>query len=95
MIDGSSEAVGSDEGRIQDAIRRSANTDKIQIGISPVSRNSAGVPVVRVQVEPSGNTIGRNSARVEIALAENAVVSTFARVKTTGANWTTWPSYEA
>ena len=81
VIDGASEAVGSDDRRIQDAIRRSANTDKVQVAISPVSRNSRGVPVVHVQVEPSGKVDpsgksgGKNSAQVEIAVAENAVVS--------------------
>jgi hypothetical protein len=75
VIDGTSEAVGSDDRRVEDAIRRTAAADKLQVVISPVTRNSRGVPVVHVEVEPSGKSAGRNSAQVEIALAENAVVS--------------------
>jgi hypothetical protein len=33
------------------------------------------MPAVHVQVEPSGKSAGRNPAQVEIALAENAIVS--------------------
>lgn len=43
-------------------------------------RNSLGVPVVHVQVghnqvEPTAKSAGRNPAQVQLALAENAVVS--------------------
>jgi hypothetical protein len=75
VVDGTAEAVGSDARKVEDAIRRSASADKLQVAISPVFKNSRGVPVVHVDVEPSGKSAGRNPAQVEIALAENAVVS--------------------
>jgi len=80
VVDGTSEAVGSDARQVENAIRRSATAEKLQVAISPVSRNSHGVPVVHVEVgraeaESSGKSAAGNPAQVEIALAENAVVS--------------------
>jgi hypothetical protein len=75
VVDGTAEAVGSDTRQVENAIRRSTNSDKLQVGISPVFRNSQGEPVVHVQVEPSAKSAGRNLAQVQLALAENAVVS--------------------
>ncbi|HTA47690.1 MAG TPA: DUF1223 domain-containing protein [Bryobacteraceae bacterium] len=75
VVDGTSQAVGSDTREVESAIRRSAGADKLNVGISEVFRNSEGVPAVHVQVEPSGKSAGRNPAQVEIALAENVVVS--------------------
>lgn len=75
VVDGTSEAVGSDDRQVQNAIRRSAKADKLQIRISPVFRNSRGVPAVHVAVEPSGKSAGKSPAQLEVALAENAVVS--------------------
>jgi hypothetical protein len=75
VVDGTAEAVGSDAWQVENAIRRSASAEKIQVGISPIFRNSLGVPVVHVQVEPSGKSAGRNPAQVQLALAENSVVS--------------------
>jgi hypothetical protein len=75
VVDGTSEAVGSDARRVEDAIRQSAGADKLQVRISTVFKNSLGVPAVHVEVEPSGKPTGGSPAQLEIALAENAVVS--------------------
>jgi hypothetical protein len=72
VVDGTAEAVGSDARQVESAIRRSARADKRQVAISPVFRNSRGVPVVHVEV---GKAAGQNPVQVEIALAEDAVVS--------------------
>ena len=75
VVDGTSEALGSDARQVENAIRRSASSDKLRVGISEVFPNRDGVPAVHVQVEPSGKSTGKKPAQVEIALAENAVVS--------------------
>jgi hypothetical protein len=75
VIDGSSEAVGNDARQVQDAIRQSVKADKLQIRISPVFRNSGGVPTVHVQVEPPEQPADSGSAQLTVALAESAVVS--------------------
>jgi hypothetical protein len=75
VVDGTSEAVGSDDQQVEDAIRQSAKADKLQVRISPVFKNSHGVPAVHVEVEPSARSAGRSPAQLEVALAENAVVS--------------------
>jgi hypothetical protein len=75
VIDGTLEAAGSDVRQVQDAIRQSAKTDKLQIRISPVFFNDKGVATVHVQSEPSGQAADRGIAELKIALAENSVVS--------------------
>jgi hypothetical protein len=75
VIDGTSEALGSDAGQISAAIRQSIKADKLEVQISPVFKNSRGVASVHVQVDPSANSAARGDARLMIALAENAVVS--------------------
>ena len=75
VIDGTSEAVGSDALQIQSAILQSIKADKLQVQISPVFKNSRGEAVVHVQVDASGKSAARPDARLMIALAENAVVS--------------------
>jgi hypothetical protein len=75
VIDGTSEAVGSDALQIQRAILQSIKTDKLQVQISPVFKNNRGEATVHVQVGPSGKSAARGDARLMVALAENAVVS--------------------
>jgi hypothetical protein len=75
VIDGTSEAVGSDDRQIEDAIRKSAKADKLQVRISPVFKNNRGVATVHVEVEPSGKSADRSPAQLVAALAESAVVS--------------------
>jgi hypothetical protein len=75
VIDGTSEAVGNDARKVQDAIGQSIKADKLQIRISPVFRNSQGLPTVHVQVEPPEKSAKSGSAQLTVALAESAVVS--------------------
>jgi hypothetical protein len=75
VIDGTSEAVGNDAQKVEDAIRQSIKADKLKIRISPAFRNSLGAPTVHVQVEPPGRSANSSSAQLTVALAEGAVVS--------------------
>jgi hypothetical protein len=75
VVDGSSEALGSDPRQVQDAIRQSAKAEKLQVRISAVFKNSRGVPAVHVDVERPDNSVDRGAAQLKVALAENAVVS--------------------
>src|SRR5215472_17815121 len=52
VVDGTSEAVGSDARQVENAIRRSAEAEKLQVEISPVFTNGRGVAAVHVQVAP-------------------------------------------
>ena len=74
VVDGTSQAVGSDASQVESAIRRSATADKLHVQISPVFTNTDGEPTVHVKVT-AGRSVGGNPSQVEIALAENAVVS--------------------
>jgi hypothetical protein len=84
VIDGTSEALGSDARQVQNAIRQSMIPDKLQVRISPVFQNSRGVPAVHVQVEPSGKSADRGSSQLKVALAESAVVSDVLRGENSG-----------
>ena len=84
VIDGSAEALGSDARQVQDAIRQSTKADKLQVRISPVLRNSRGVPTVHAQVEASDKPAYRVGAQVRMALAESAVVSDVLRGENSG-----------
>jgi len=75
VIDGTSEAIGSDALQIQRAILQSIKAEKLQVQISPVFKNSRGEATVHVQLDPSGESAARGDARLMVALAENAVVS--------------------
>jgi hypothetical protein len=75
VIDGTSEAIGSDALQIQRAILQSIKAEKLQVQISPVSKNSRGEATVHVQLDPFGKSAARGDARLMVALAENAVVS--------------------
>ena len=83
VIDGTVETLGSDARQVQDAIRKSIHTDKLQVRISPVFKNSRGAVAIHVQVEPSGEPADRG-AQVILALAENAVVSDVRRGENSG-----------
>jgi hypothetical protein len=83
VIDGAAEALGSDPRKVQDAIRKSIQADKLQVRISPVFKNSRGAAAVNVQVEPSGKPTDRG-AQMIVALAENAVVSDVLRGENSG-----------
>ena len=83
VIDGNTEALGSDTRQVQDAIRQSLKTDKLQVRVSPVFRNVHGVPVVHAQVDASGKPADRG-AQVRLALAESAVVSDVLRGENSG-----------
>lgn len=84
VIDGNAEALGSDTRQVQDAIRQSLTADKLQVRISPVFRNSRGVPTVHAQVEASDKPAIRGGAEVKMALAESAVVSDVLRGENSG-----------
>ena len=84
VIDGTSEAVGSDARQISAAIRQSLKADKLQVRISSVFNNSRGVPSVHVQVDASEKSEARGDARIMIALAENAAVSRVLRGENSG-----------
>jgi hypothetical protein len=88
VIDGSTEALGSDARQVQDAILQSVNADKLQIDISPVFKNSQGRPTVHVAVKPSGNSADREpdrrKAQLKAALAENTVISHVLRGENSG-----------
>ncbi len=84
VIDGTSEALGSDASQVRNAILRSLNTDKLQVRISPVFRSSRGAPAVHVEVEPWGKSGNRGGAQVKVALAESSVVSDVLRGENSG-----------
>ncbi len=84
VIDGTSEAVGSDARRIQAAIRQSIKADRLRVQISPVFRNNRGLPAVHVQVDRSAASAAQSDSRVIVALAENAVVSHVLRGENSG-----------
>jgi hypothetical protein len=84
VVDGTSEALGSDARQVEDAIRQSAKADKLQVLISPVFKNSREVPAVHIRVEASGKASDGGTARLKVALAENAVVSDILRGENRG-----------
>jgi hypothetical protein len=84
VVDGTTETIGSDARQVQEAIRQSIRGDKPQVLISPVFKNSRGVPTVRIQVVPSVRSVDKNVAQVKVALAENAVVSDVLRGENSG-----------
>ncbi len=84
VVDGTTEALGSDAGQVQDAILQSAKADKLQVQISPVFRNIKGVPTVHIQIDPSGKAANQGAAQLKVALAENAVISDVLRGENSG-----------
>jgi len=84
VVDGTSEALGSDARQISAAIRQSLKADKLGVRISSVFKNSQGVPSVHVQVDASEKSAARGSGQVMIALAENSVVSHVLRGENSG-----------
>ena len=84
VVDGTSEALGSDARQIQAAIEHSIRADKVQVTISPVFKNRQGVATVHIQVARSDKSSARGDARVMIALAENSVVSHVLRGENSG-----------
>jgi len=84
VVDGTSEALGSDASQIQAAIERSMKADTIRVTISLVFKNHRSVATIHVQVAPSGKSSARGDARVMIAVAENSVVSHVLRGENSG-----------
>jgi hypothetical protein len=86
VVDGTSEALGSDAHQIHAAIEQSikADADKVQVTISPVFKNRQGVATLHIQVARSDKSSARGDARVMIALAENSVVSHVLRGENSG-----------
>jgi hypothetical protein len=88
VVDGTTEAVGSDARQVQDAIRQASKADKLHVRISPVFKNSRGVDTVHVEVDSSASS--RDESRVMVALARRTRrCPTFYGAKTADANWTT------
>ena len=83
VIDGNSEAVGSDAGKIQEAIRKSLAGERYRVEITPVFRNDRGTPEVHIQVEAPQKPAQRDG-RLMIALAENSAVSDIRRGENQG-----------
>jgi hypothetical protein len=75
VIDGTSEALGSDPRQIEGAVRRAAKADKLDVRISAVLKNGSGVPVVHVDVLSTGKPVDKGDMQLKIALAESGVVS--------------------
>src|ERR1700674_5650923 len=84
VVDGTSEAVGSDARQISTAIRQSLKADKLAVRISSVFKNSQGVPSVCVQVDASEKAAARGCVEVMIALVENSVVCYVLRGESSG-----------
>jgi hypothetical protein len=84
VIDGDSEALGSDARQIEAGIRHSMKANKLGVQISPVFISSRGVPTVHVQVDPAEKAASRANGRVMIALAENAAISHVLRGENSG-----------
>jgi hypothetical protein len=82
VVDGTTEAVGSDARQVQDAIRQASKADKLHVRISPVFKNSRGVDTVHVEVDSSASS--RGESRVMVALAENTAVSHVLRGENSG-----------
>jgi hypothetical protein len=83
VVDGASEALGSDARQIQAAIERSLKTEKVQVTISPVFKTRQGVATLHIEVPRSGKSPG-GDAHIMIALAENSVVSHVLRGENSG-----------
>ena len=84
VIDGNSEALGSDARQIEAGIRHSMKADKLGVQISPVFNSSRGVPTVHVQVDPAEKAASRANGRLLVALAENAAISHVLRGENSG-----------
>ena len=83
VIDGSSEALGSDFGKIQDAVRKSVTADKFRVEITQVVKNDRGNPIVHITAEAPRRPAQRET-RLMIVLAENSAVSDILRGENSG-----------
>jgi hypothetical protein len=82
VIDGVTDALGSDARQVQDGIRQAVKSDKLQVQILPVFKNSRGAATVHIQIDAPAK--GHGETRVMLALAENAVVSHVLRGENSG-----------
>ena len=83
VIDGNSEALGSDAWKIRDAIRKSVTSDKFRVRIGQVFKSTRGTPAVRIQVE-APHQAEKRDVRLMIALAENSAISDILRGENKG-----------
>ncbi len=83
VIDGNAEALGSDAGKIQEAVRKSLPGDKYKVEIAQVLRNDRGTPQVHIQIEAPRKS-AQHDVRLMIALAENSAVSDIRRGENQG-----------
>jgi hypothetical protein len=84
VVDGSSEAPGSDFRQISAAIRQSTNADELQVRISLVIKNNLAIPSVHIQVDSAEKSAARGNPRLMLALAENALVTHVLRGENSG-----------
>jgi hypothetical protein len=83
VVDGNAEALGSDAGRIQNAVRTSLTGDKYTVEITQVFKNDRGTPQVHVQVD-APRKAGKHDVRLMLALAENSAISDVRRGENRG-----------